>query len=158
MILISLFFFPLPHSPTNPHKHSLLICCARSYLCPCTNWVLVHRTYIVSKPTPSLGSNFSSFSRYLLKKGANVAAVNNDGDLAIDIAEDEEMEKLLQEEMDKKGLLSRSFFLMTWRTSYKICVNYVILFLFFFNADARKRSVNLFFIFVCCIHCFKCFL
>lgn len=42
-----------------------------------------------------------------------MAAVNNDGDLAIDIAEDEEMEKLLQEEMDKKGLLSRSFFLMT---------------------------------------------
>ena len=32
-----------------------------------------------------------------------MAAVNNDGDLAIDIAEDEEMETLLQEEMDKKG-------------------------------------------------------
>lgn len=43
--------------------------------------------------------------RYLLKHGANVAAVNNDGDLAIDIAEDEEMENLLQEEMDKKGIL-----------------------------------------------------
>lgn len=40
-----------------------------------------------------------------------MAAVNNDGDLAIDIAEDEEMEKLLQEEMDKKGLLSQKFFL-----------------------------------------------
>ena len=38
-----------------------------------------------------------------MKHGANVAAVNNDGDLAIDIAEDEEMETLLQEEMDKKG-------------------------------------------------------
>ena len=32
-----------------------------------------------------------------------MGAVNNDGDLAIDIAEDEEMENLLQEEMDKKG-------------------------------------------------------
>ena len=44
--------------------------------------------------------------RYLLKHGANVAAVNNDGDLAIDIAEDEEMENLLQEEMDKKGMFT----------------------------------------------------
>ena len=47
-----------------------------------------------------------SFYRYLLKHGANVAAVNNDGDLAIDIAEDEdkEMKHLLQEEMEKKGM------------------------------------------------------
>ena len=35
-----------------------------------------------------------------------MAAVNNDGDLAIDIAEDEEMENLLQEEMDKKGMFT----------------------------------------------------
>lgn len=51
---------------------------------------------------------FSSISifnicRYLLEQKANVAAVNNDGDLAIDICEDKEMRKILQEEMDNQG-------------------------------------------------------
>lgn len=32
-----------------------------------------------------------------------MAAVNNDGDLAIDICEDKEMRKILQEEMDNQG-------------------------------------------------------
>lgn len=32
-----------------------------------------------------------------------MAAVNNDGDLAIDIREDKEMKKILQEEMDNQG-------------------------------------------------------
>jgi hypothetical protein len=39
----------------------------------------------------------------LIKEGANVAAVNNDGDLPIDICEDEVMEQMLQEEMGKLG-------------------------------------------------------
>lgn len=43
------------------------------------------------------------FCRYLLEQKANVAAVNNDGDLAIDICEDNEMRKILQEEMDNQG-------------------------------------------------------
>ena len=44
------------------------------------------------------------YFRYLIKEGADIAAVNNDGDLPIDICEDEEkMENLLQEEMDKQG-------------------------------------------------------
>ena len=39
----------------------------------------------------------------MIKEGANVAAVNNDGDLPIDICEDEVMEQMLQEEMGKLG-------------------------------------------------------
>ena len=42
--------------------------------------------------------------RFLIERGANVAAVNNDGDLPIDIAESDDMEHLLQEEIDKQGL------------------------------------------------------
>lgn len=45
--------------------------------------------------------------RYLLEQKANVAAVNNDGDLAIDICEDKEMRKILQEEMDNQGTYPR---------------------------------------------------
>jgi ankyrin repeat protein len=41
--------------------------------------------------------------RYLIEKGANVAAVNNDGELPLDIAEINAMEQLLQEEVDKRG-------------------------------------------------------
>ena len=40
------------------------------------------------------------FSRFLLDHGSNVAAVNNDGELAIDISESDEMEELLQKEID----------------------------------------------------------
>ena len=46
---------------------------------------------------------FFFFFRYLLRNNANVAAVNNDGDLPYDICEDDEMEKLLQEAMDEQG-------------------------------------------------------
>ena len=35
-------------------------------------------------------------SRYLLDHGANVSSVNNDGELAIDISESDEMEEVLQ--------------------------------------------------------------
>jgi hypothetical protein len=41
--------------------------------------------------------------RYLIETCANIAAVNNDGDLPFDICEDDDMEKLLQDEMDKQG-------------------------------------------------------
>ena len=40
--------------------------------------------------------------RYLLDHGASVSAVNNDGELAIDISESDEMEELLQKEIDKQ--------------------------------------------------------
>lgn len=42
--------------------------------------------------------------RYLIDHGANVSAVNNDGELAIDIAESDEMEILLQKEIDARGI------------------------------------------------------
>ena len=42
--------------------------------------------------------------RYLIDKGANIAAVNNDGELAFDLAEGEEMENLIEEEMRKQGI------------------------------------------------------
>lgn len=41
--------------------------------------------------------------RYLIDKGANVAAVNIDGELPIDISEGDDMEQLLQEEMERNG-------------------------------------------------------
>lgn len=41
--------------------------------------------------------------RYLIEQGADVAAVNNDGELAIDIAESDEMEDLLQAVLKEKG-------------------------------------------------------
>ena len=40
--------------------------------------------------------------RYLIDHGANVSAVNNDGELAIDISESDEMEELLQKEIGEK--------------------------------------------------------
>lgn len=46
---------------------------------------------------------FISIAKYLLEHGANVAAVNCDGELALDIAESEDMENLLQEEIHSKG-------------------------------------------------------
>lgn len=41
--------------------------------------------------------------RYLINHQANVAAVNNDGDLPMDIADSTHVENLLQQEMDKQG-------------------------------------------------------
>ena len=41
--------------------------------------------------------------RFLIEQGANLAAVNNEGELAIDLADGDEMEELISEEMDKKG-------------------------------------------------------
>ena len=45
------------------------------------------------------------FLRYLISVGASVSAVNNDGELAFDLAEGEDMEKLLENEMEKQGML-----------------------------------------------------
>lgn len=42
--------------------------------------------------------------RYLIEHGANVAAVNNDGDLPIDIAESNEMEDYLSDVLDEQGI------------------------------------------------------
>lgn len=42
--------------------------------------------------------------RYLIDHGANVSSVNNDGELAIDISESDEMEELLQKEIEVRGI------------------------------------------------------
>lgn len=42
-------------------------------------------------------------SRYLLENGGDVAAVNYDGELPVDIAESDAMADLLQEVIDEKG-------------------------------------------------------
>lgn len=42
-------------------------------------------------------------SRYLLSHGANIAAVNSDGDLPLDLAESDAMEGLLKAEIAYRG-------------------------------------------------------
>lgn len=48
---------------------------------------------------------FSSFSlgRYLISQGAHVGAVNSEGDTPLHIAEEEAMEELLQNEVNRQG-------------------------------------------------------
>lgn len=46
--------------------------------------------------------------RYLIEQGCNLAAVNNDGELALDIAESDEMEEMLQEYINKAGKWSNA--------------------------------------------------
>lgn len=43
------------------------------------------------------------FHRYLIEHNSDVAAVNNDGELPIDIAETEAMEELLERETQLRG-------------------------------------------------------
>ncbi|CAG9770586.1 unnamed protein product [Ceutorhynchus assimilis] len=47
---------------------------------------------------------FMYIAKYLIEKGANVAAVNNDSELAIDIAECQKMEDLLRDEIRQRGI------------------------------------------------------
>lgn len=46
---------------------------------------------------------FTVWLRYLLEHGANIAAVNSDGDVPLDIAEADNMETLLRSEIGKRG-------------------------------------------------------
>ncbi|XP_065319266.1 protein phosphatase 1 regulatory subunit 12A-like isoform X1 [Gordionus sp. m RMFG-2023] len=48
---------------------------------------------------------FLEIVQYLVKCGANIAAVNSDGELPIDITESLEIEKFLQSEIDRKGIV-----------------------------------------------------
>lgn len=41
--------------------------------------------------------------RHLIDNGADIAAVNNEGELPLDLAEEEEMEDLLTEEIENQG-------------------------------------------------------
>ncbi|XP_012347413.1 protein phosphatase 1 regulatory subunit 12A isoform X9 [Apis florea] len=47
---------------------------------------------------------FISIAKYLIEKGCNLAAVNYDGQLALDIAESVEMEDMLQQHINKAGI------------------------------------------------------
>ena len=47
--------------------------------------------------------DFLLFCRFLIEKRAAIAAVNNDGELAFDLAEGDDMENLLAEEMERQG-------------------------------------------------------
>lgn len=47
--------------------------------------------------------------RYLLENGADVGAVNYDGELPVDIAESDAMEEMLQKAIDEKGQLIIAF-------------------------------------------------
>lgn len=54
--------------------------------------------------TVSLTVCFSfSIGRYLISQGAHVGAVNSEGDTPLDIAEEEAMEELLQNEVNRQG-------------------------------------------------------
>ena len=41
--------------------------------------------------------------RYLISKGADVGVVNSEGETPLDIAEEEAMEELLQNEINRQG-------------------------------------------------------
>lgn len=45
----------------------------------------------------------SQIFRYLIEHGGNVAAVNNDAELPLDIAESDEMEDMLQQNINAQG-------------------------------------------------------
>lgn len=47
--------------------------------------------------------------RYLLENNADVAAVNYDGELPVDIAESDEMGELLSKALEEKGLLEYKY-------------------------------------------------
>ncbi|XP_017885940.1 protein phosphatase 1 regulatory subunit 12B isoform X8 [Ceratina calcarata] len=47
---------------------------------------------------------FISIAKYLIEKGCNLAAVNYDGQLALDIAESVEMENMLRQHINKAGI------------------------------------------------------
>lgn len=52
-----------------------------------------------------LAINYIFFYRYLISQGAHVGAVNSEGDTPLDIAEEEAMEELLQNEVNRQGNL-----------------------------------------------------
>lgn len=47
---------------------------------------------------------YLDIARYLLSHGANIAAVNSDGDLPLDLAESDAMEGLLKAEITRRGV------------------------------------------------------
>jgi protein phosphatase 1 regulatory subunit 12A len=58
------------------------------------SWTPLHAT---------VNCGHNSIARYLIENGADLAAVNSDGNLPIDIAESDEMKALIQEAILKQG-------------------------------------------------------
>lgn len=46
---------------------------------------------------------YCCFCRYLIEHGANVGAVNSEGELPLDVATEDAMERLLKAEIKKQG-------------------------------------------------------
>ena len=47
--------------------------------------------------------NFIFLYRYLIENDADLSAVNNEGEVPLDLAEEEEMEEFLSDEVDNQG-------------------------------------------------------
>lgn len=58
---------------------------------------------LCSKHAAILVTNSFLCYRYLISQGAHVGAVNSEGDTPLDIAEEEAMEELLQNEVNRQG-------------------------------------------------------
>lgn len=54
-----------------------------------------------------LPSSCFFYRRYLISQGANVGGVNSEGETPLDIAEEEAMEELLQNEINRQGSAAR---------------------------------------------------
>lgn len=66
------------------------------------------------------------FCRYLIEHGANVGAVNSEGELPLDVATEDAMERLLKAEIKKQGKVLYLFvyLLFTWasrKSGSKLC-------------------------------------
>ncbi|XP_043915161.1 protein phosphatase 1 regulatory subunit 12A-like [Protopterus annectens] len=55
-------------------------------------------------PQDTCSQGLRFFLRFLIKHGASVSAVNSEGELPLDVAQEKLMEKLLQEEIKKQGI------------------------------------------------------
>lgn len=63
------------------------------------------------------------FCRYLIEHGANVGAVNSEGELPLDVATEDAMERLLKGEIKKQGeaLYLFLYLLFTGASGSKLC-------------------------------------
>lgn len=71
----------------------------------CMTCSLKHVQYSYKKHSAILIIFFCFLNRYLISQGAHVGAVNSEGDTPLDIAEEEAMEELLQNEVNRQGIL-----------------------------------------------------
>lgn len=70
---------------------------------------------------------FVSIAKYLIDNGANIAAVNCEGDLAVDIAESDEMERMLQSEINEQGwfIYLNKYFIFSYDYFVFLCFAYL---------------------------------